>query len=91
MTEKKPVRTKETEIDQNLDFFLKQLPTLLKDNKGKYVLIRNQEIVGIYDTVRDAQLTGEKFFKDGLYSVQKVDDTSINLGFYSHAMCMAAT
>jgi hypothetical protein len=84
-------KTKQQEVDQNLTFFLEKLPELLSLHRGKYALIRNQEIIGFYDTVLDAQVTGRKFYGDGMFSVQQVSDTPIDLGFYSHAMHLAQT
>jgi hypothetical protein len=84
-------RTKQQEVDRNLAFFEQKLPELMKTHRSKYALIRNQEIVGFYDTVVDAQMTGAKFFADGLFSVQQVNDTPIDLGYYSHAVPMAKT
>lgn len=73
------------EIDQNLEFFEKKLPDLLRDQRNRYALLRHQEIVGIYDTIRDAKTTAEKLYPDKLYSIQQVTDASLNLGFYSYA------
>ena len=73
------------EIDENLDFFQKKLPDLLKDQRNRYVLLRNQKIVGIYDTIRDAKTAADTIFSDQIYSIQQVTDTSLNLGFYSYA------
>jgi hypothetical protein len=78
------------EIDLNLDFFLKELPKLRKDSLGRYALLKNRQIIGLFDTIRDAELAGGKMFADKIYSVQKVDDAPINLGFYSHAVHVAA-
>jgi hypothetical protein len=50
----------QTEIDQNLEFFMEKLPELLKDHRNRYVLLNNKSIVDIYDTIRDAQTTGDK-------------------------------
>ena len=77
---------KQTEIDSNLVFFQEKLPELLAAHPGKYALIRHREIVGIYDTAVDAQITGQKFYTDGLFSVQQVTDEPIDLGFFSHAV-----
>jgi hypothetical protein len=73
------------EIDQNLEFFEKKLPDLLRDQRNRYALLRHREIVGIYDTIRDAKTTAEKLYSDKLYSIQQVTDASLNLGFYSYA------
>jgi hypothetical protein len=75
----------QTEIDQNLEFFLGELPDLLKDHRDRYVLLQNKSIVGIYDTIRDAQTTGDKLFQDKLYSIQRVSNVAMDLGFFSHA------
>jgi hypothetical protein len=77
---------KQSEIDSNLVFFQEKLPELLASHAGKYVLLRHREIVGIYDTALDAQVTGQKFYADGLFSVQRITDEPIDLGFFSHAV-----
>jgi len=81
-------RSKQQEIDDNFEFFRQKLPDLLKDHRNRYVLLRDKKIVGIYDTVRDAQTTAENFYKDGLYSIQQVTDVAIDLGYFSHAVCV---
>ena len=79
---------KEAEIDSNLVFFQEKLPELLAAHRGKYALLRHREIVGIYDTALDAQVTGQKFYADGLFSVQQITDEPIDLGFFTHAVHM---
>lgn len=79
----------DTEIEKNLEVFNEKLPSLLESHRGRYVLLRHQEIVGIYDTMRDARLTGRRFFEDGIFSIQEVTDEPINLGFFSHAVLVA--
>ena len=79
----------EDEIDRNLEAFKAQLPALLEHHKGRYALMRHQEIVGVYDTIRDAQLTGRKFYEDGLFSIQKVTAEPVNLGFFSYSVSVA--
>ncbi len=81
----------EIEIEKNHRLFLQRLPALIKIHPGRYALLRKEEIIGIYDTVRDAQTTGGSFFGDGLFSIQKIETKAINLGFYSHAVCLVAT
>jgi hypothetical protein len=48
--------------------------------------MRNQETVGCFDTARDAFLSGQKLFADGLFSVQEVVDVLVDQGFFSHAV-----
>ncbi|MDE0332749.1 MAG: hypothetical protein OXL41_12875 [Nitrospinae bacterium] len=83
----KPTREqKEREIDDNLEFFLAELPRLKQQHFGKFALLRNKELVAVFDTAEDAQTAGARFFKDGLFSIQKIDDTPANLGSYSYAV-----
>ena len=76
---------RQKEIEENLEFFKKKLPDLLKNQRGRFVLLHNKEIVGIFDTIRDAQTAGDKLYPDKIYSIQQVTDASVNLGFYSYA------
>lgn len=82
-------KDRQTEIDQNLEFFKKKLPELLKDHRNRYALLHARSVSGIYDTIRDAQTAGDKLYPDGMYSIQQVTDQAINLGFYSYAGSMA--
>jgi len=76
------------EIEENLRFFEAKLHDLLPDHRNRFALLRNKELVGLYDTLRDAQTTGDKLYPDGIFSVQKVTDKDVNLGIYSYAMHM---
>lgn len=76
------------EIEKNLSAFKKELSILEKSHSGRYALLRHEKVVGIYDTIRDAQLTGSNFFEDKLFSVQKITSVPINLGYFSYAMYM---
>lgn len=74
------------EIDRNLEFFLRELPSLLPAFRGKFALLRHAAIVGYYDTVQDAVSAANALFPDGIYSIQQVTDSATDLGYYSHAM-----
>ncbi len=78
------------EIDKNYAYFQTRLASLLEHHRNRYALLRQQEIVGVYDTVRDAKMTGDKFFSDGLFSIQQIESEPLNLGYFSHAVHMGA-
>jgi hypothetical protein len=61
------------------------LPDLLKD-ENKYALLKDGKLVAVYETMPDAVTTAEKMFSDGLWSVQKITDRPINLGYRSRAL-----
>ncbi len=89
---KKFLKLKQEEIDKNFAIFEKKLlKELIKEHRNQYVLMRDGKLIEVYDTVRDAECTGEKFFKDGIYSIQMIDDGSLELGNKLHAMHMGST
>ncbi len=74
------------QIRKNYEAFAKKLPTLSEEQRGKFALMRDQEIIAFFDTAADASIAGGKLYQDGLFSVQEVTGSSINLGFYSYAL-----
>jgi hypothetical protein len=68
-------RKRAEERDRNLEYFMKVLPTIIDQRRGKFVIIRNQRIVGYYDTVLDASYSASKTYPDGNYSMEPVGDT----------------
>ncbi len=77
---------KRQEIEKNFAFFELVLPEYTESHGGRYALLRHEEIIDFYDTVRDAYTTGVRNYKDGLFSIQKVDPRPIDLGVFSHAV-----
>ena len=69
------------EIDKNYEFFLKELPNIFSLYSNKYVLLKNSEIIDYFDTLDDAIKYAKMRFEDGLYSIQKVNEPPVNLGY----------
>lgn len=69
------------EVDNNYQFFLKEKSKIPSDLSNKYVLIRKAEFIEYFDSMDDAIKYAKKVYEDRLYSVQKVSDMPINLGF----------
>ena len=67
------------EVHQNFLFFQGKIPELIKEHKGQQVLIRNQVIIGYFETVEDAFNSANQRFDDGIYSIQEVRDEPIKL------------
>ena len=74
------------QIDKNYEAFKQELPNLLAIHRGKFALMRDEAIIEVFDTARDAFVAGQKLFADNLFSVQEIVETPIDLGFYSHAL-----
>jgi hypothetical protein len=80
-----PEQRKE-EIEKNYRAFVAMLPSLLPTNRGKFALMHAGEILEFYDTARDAYLAGQQAYLDGLFSVQEVTSSPVDLGYFSHAV-----
>ncbi len=69
-------------LKKNYAFFQNQLPALLKDRnkKDKFALIKDKQIVGVYDTVEKAIDTAikEKQFKLETFLVQKIEKQQVH-------------
>lgn len=76
---------KEKVIAENYETFESMLPLLLQTHKGEFTLLSNCEVVGFFPSASAAQIEGARRFPDGSFSVQKVEDKAIDLGFYSYA------
>lgn len=74
----------EVEIDRNFAAFQGMLANLLHTKAGQYALLRNQQLEGVFPSAADAERAGMSRFDDELYSIQRVTDEVIDLGFYSH-------
>lgn len=64
-------------LKKNYKFFQNQLPILLRDKnkQNKFALIKDEDIIGIYDNVEQAINTAikEKQFKLETFLVQKIE------------------
>ncbi|MDE0118567.1 MAG: hypothetical protein OXM55_00980 [Bdellovibrionales bacterium] len=69
-------------LRKNYVFFQNQLPTLLRDKnkKDKFALIKDEQIVGVYDTVEKAMDTAikEKQLKWETFLVQKIEKQQVH-------------
>ncbi len=85
------VSRKERALADNYQAFEKLLPDLVKSAAEKFALLHDKALVGIFDSAGEAYSAGRSTFDDGLFSVQKIEDRAVNLGFFSYARyCRAA-
>lgn len=80
------IKEAQKEVDQNYAAFQEFLPDLMRENSGRWVLMHNREVIAIFDTARDAHIAGEKLYVEKPFSVQKINDSPIDLGWFSHAV-----
>jgi hypothetical protein len=69
------------QIDENFDYFERNLSRFLQSHAGEYVLLRDREEVGFFDAAVDALREGKRRFPDGIFSIQEVTDQPLDLGF----------
>jgi hypothetical protein len=73
-----------SEVDRNYDAFVRVLGGILFEHRDQLALMRDGQIVGFYDTPKQALKAATEKFSDGIYSIQEVTDEPIDLGFWSH-------
>ncbi|MGQ7830407.1 hypothetical protein [Altererythrobacter sp. Z27] len=76
----------EVEIERNYAVFLDLLRSLLPKEAGRYALLHDQKLIGVFDSPADAERKGFEKFGKSPYSIQQVDSEPVDLGFYSYAI-----
>ena len=74
------------QVDRNYDAFLAMLPTLITTHPNKFALLKDGEMIGAYSSLEDAYATAHRFLANQNFSVQKITDVPVDLGFFSHAV-----
>ena len=72
------------EINKNFIAFQKLLPSIDPRHSGKFAVLRKEEIIDYFDSMRDAAKYADALYEDGLYSIQEVNARVVDLGFFSH-------
>ena len=70
--------------EANYEWFRKRLPGFLTAHRGEHALLHERDVADFYQSSLDAIKAGIKRFGEGNFSVEPVDDTIEDLGFYSH-------
>lgn len=73
------------EIEQNFRAFEGVVGSLMPEHAGEFALLHAGELVDVYPTAIDAMTDGYHRFIDGMFSIQRVIDHPVDLGFISYA------
>ena len=73
------------EIDKNYEVFTLDLDKHMRSHANEYALMRKGRIVEFCDTSVDAMRMGNRRFRDGIFSIQKVTKKPVDLGVFSRA------
>lgn len=71
------------ELETELRFFNERRPQLLQDAPGKFVLIKDEELVGVFDSETAAIRHGYETLGNVPFLVKKVTEVDIPLNFTS--------
>ena len=77
---------RQIEIDQNYDFFQRNLGSLIEQHRGEFALLRSKRIVALYPGPGEAYRAGLAQFPDEIFSVQEVEDRPAEMGLTSLAL-----
>lgn len=76
---------RELEIRRNYAFFKDLVSSAMADHSGETALIHKCSIIDYYSTAGEAVRAGMDRFGELPFSIQRVIDKPIDLGFLSHA------
>lgn len=71
-------------IRQNFDYFQGVVAALMERHAGKYALLHSRSVIAVFARPIEALEAGYAQFADGLFSVQKVTNRPLDLGFISY-------
>jgi hypothetical protein len=77
---------REREIDENFDFFQRNLSRYLKDHRGQFALLRSRTVIEFFEGPGEAYRSGLARFPDELFSIQEVEDRPAETGLMSLAL-----
>ena len=77
------------EMNKNWEVFKKIEKSMEKEHRGKTLLMRDGEVVDIFNHIGDAYKIGCEKFGLGRFSLQVVGQRSVDLG--SHTMSLSET
>lgn len=72
------------QIETNYEWFRQTLPDLLATHRGQHALLNQRSVADFFPTSLEAIMAGLRQFGEGKFSVELVDDSVEDLGFYSH-------
>lgn len=88
--EKENILTQQEEVNKNFTYFQKNIKIIHeKYPKKKYILLKNQNVIGGFDSWDDAEETANillKKEKSKTYSIQELNPQPINLGYQAYAL-----
>lgn len=57
-------------LNKELEYYIENQNELVKNYNGKYIVIKDQKVIGVYDTEIEAYFTTKKEFELGTFLIQ---------------------
>ncbi len=80
------VEKAQKEVNRNYDFFKTQISQLKSDHLNEFALLHDKKISKFFTNEDEAIKIGTKKYGEGSFSVQQVNDSSIELGYQSYVI-----
>ncbi len=58
-------------LKKELDFFIKHQDELVKKHRGKFLVLKDQKVIGAYTTIHDAYWEAQKKHPLGTFAIQR--------------------
>lgn len=76
----------EKEIDNNFDYFTRNVGNFISEHRNEYALLRKSKIIDFFPSVEEAEKKAHHLFSDGIFSIQQVCEGPVDLGFFTYAV-----
>ncbi len=78
----------EEEVKKNYKYFKNNYSSILdKYPNKKFILLKDQKVVGAFDTLDDAKEASRLIYKkEERFSIQELNPLEVNLGYQSYAL-----
>ncbi len=86
MPTKDKIDAAECEVNGNYDYYQQMLPEWRDAHLNEHALMHHQELMGFYESMRDAIQVGIKYYGLGNFSVQSIEDIPVDFGHQSNAL-----
>lgn len=73
-------------LELETKIFEEKLPQLLKTDNGKFVLIKNENVIGTFVTIKDALRAGYQKFPNDAFFVRQISEIPHTLNLASQIL-----
>ena len=75
-------------LEKELEAYQAQKSELLGNSKGKFALVKNEQVIDVFDSQTDAIRQGYKQFGNVPFLVKKIEEIEVPENFTSHLLAV---